>query len=126
MKTLIAAAAAAILGSAAMADDVLGTWQSEASDTGAFIQVNMVPCGSSICGMITAVGGDGDQSIVGRQIIAGMASEGDGKYRGGTIWAPDEDKVYKSKMDLSGNALEVSGCVLGGLVCRGQTWSRVN
>ena len=26
---------------------------------------------------------------------------------------------------LSGDALEVKGCVAGGLICRGQTWTRI-
>ena len=39
-------------------------------------------------------------------------------------WAPDRDKVYSSKMELSGSILEVSGCVFG--ICRAQTWTRVN
>ncbi|MEO0924159.1 MAG: DUF2147 domain-containing protein, partial [Pseudomonadota bacterium] len=37
--------------------------------------------------------------------------------------APDRDKVYKSKMSLSGNALKVSGCVA--VICRSQNWVRV-
>jgi uncharacterized protein (DUF2147 family) len=53
-----------------------------------------------------------------------MTAEGDGEYSGGKIWAPDRDKVYSSKMALSGETLEVSGCVL--VVCRAQSWTRVN
>jgi uncharacterized protein (DUF2147 family) len=25
-----------------------------------------------------------------------------------------------------GNAMQLSGCVLGGLICRSQTWTKVN
>ena len=53
-----------------------------------------------------------------------MAADGGGKYSGGKIWAPDRDKTYRSKMELSGDRLKVSGCV--GPICRGQTWARVN
>ncbi|MEL7184660.1 MAG: DUF2147 domain-containing protein, partial [Pseudomonadota bacterium] len=65
-------------------------------------------------------------SIVGRQIIWDMQPQGGGAYGGGRIWAPDQDKTYRSKMSLNGNRLKVEGCVLGGAICRGQTWSRVN
>ena len=126
MKKIIASAALAVLGSAASADDVLGTWQSEPGETGGFILVNMVQCGSKICGTIAEVVGNDNTSIVGRQIIEGMSPNGGGKYSGGTIWAPDNDRTYRSKMTLSGSSLEVEGCVLGGVICRGQTWSRVN
>ncbi|MEM1236233.1 MAG: DUF2147 domain-containing protein [Pseudomonadota bacterium] len=126
MKTMIAAAALAVLGTAAAADDVLGKWQSEPGETGGYIHVVMAQCGTKICGTISEVIGNDNTSIVGREIIADMSPNGGGEYSGGTIWAPDTDKTYKSKMSLSGNSLEVKGCVLGGAVCRGQTWTRVN
>lgn len=126
MKTLLAAAVAAVLGTSAFADDVLGTWKSEPGETGGFIHVTMNQCGTKICGTIAEVIGVDDQSIVGRQIIADMSPNGGGRYSGGTIWAPDQDRTYRAKMSLSGDALEVEGCVLGGAICRGQTWNRIN
>ena len=63
---------------------------------------------------------------LGKQLIWDMGVDGGGYYSGGKIWAPDADKTYKSKMSLDGNTLTVKGCVAGGLVCRGQDWSRVN
>ena len=60
---------------------------------------------------------------VGKRMIWDMAAKGDGSYSGGRIWAPDRDKVYKSKMQLDGNTLSVSGCVA--VICRSQTWTRV-
>ncbi|MEM9794644.1 MAG: DUF2147 domain-containing protein, partial [Pseudomonadota bacterium] len=43
---------------------------------------------------------------------------------GGQIWAPDDDKTYRSNMALDGDSLKVEGCVA--IFCRGQTWTRVN
>ncbi|MEL6700246.1 MAG: DUF2147 domain-containing protein [Pseudomonadota bacterium] len=126
MKHLIAAAALAVLGTAASADPVLGTWKSQPGETGGFIHVSMAQCGTKICGTIVDVIGNDNTSIIGRQIIANMSPNGGGAYSGGTIWAPDTDKTYNSKMSLSGGSLEVQGCVLGGAVCRGQTWTRLN
>ncbi|MEL6913371.1 MAG: DUF2147 domain-containing protein [Pseudomonadota bacterium] len=126
MKSIFAAAVLALFGSAAAADDVLGLWKSEPGETGGFIHVNLAQCGTKICGTITEVIGNDNTSIVGRQIIADMSPNGGGAYSGGTIWAPDNDRTYRSKMQLSGNSLEVEGCVLGGAICRGQTWTRLN
>ena len=45
---------------------------------------------------------------------------------------PDEDGIEEALEALDGlifsggNDLELSGCVLGGLICRSQTWKRVN
>lgn len=127
MKKLFAATLGLILlAGAAMADPVLGTWKSEPGETGGYIHVKMSVCSGKICGVITKVVGNSNTSIVGRTIINNMSPNGGGKYSGGTIWAPDTDKTYRSKMELSGNTLVVKGCVAGGLICRGQNWSRIN
>lgn len=61
---------------------------------------------------------------VGKKIIWDMVAEGDGAYGAGKVWSPDRDKTYNSKMQMTGNGLAISGCVLG--ICRdGGTWTRV-
>ncbi len=34
-------------------------------------------------------------------------------------------KTYAGKGTLSGDTLKMKGCVLGGLICESQTWSRL-
>ena len=127
---------ASIFVTPAMAADVMGTWQSEVSEDGNFIHVEMAPCVSNaalVCGtIIKAENVDpakGDRQrrakLVGKVMINDMAADGDNYWDDGTIWAPDDEETYSSKMELKGEVLEVSGCVLGGLICRGQDWTRV-
>ncbi len=129
--SIIAAAALCVLSTAATADPVDGLWKTEPNEDGNYLQVSIQPCGSATCGTIdSAFDGSGDQVLdyehLGKQMIWDMTPEGDGAYGGGKIWAPDKDKTYNSKMSLNGqNQLTVKGCVAGGLVCRGQTWTRV-
>jgi uncharacterized protein (DUF2147 family) len=116
---------------AGAADPVDGMWKTAPGDTGGYLHVSIGPCGSNICGTIKAAyKKDGsltsDYEHLGKRLIWDMNVDGDGYYSGGKIWAPDTDKTYKSKMALSGGKLEVKGCVAGGLICRGQDWSRVN
>lgn len=123
MKKLMTVAAMAVtLASGASADPVDGVWRSQPTDDGAYITVTMGECGANICGTIRSVHGGGDNSIAGKRIIWNMQPRGGGEYRGGKIWAPDQDKTYNSRMTLSGNTLRVSGCVLG--ICRSQNWTR--
>ena len=35
-----------------------------------------------------------------------------------------DQKIYNSKMSLSGNTLSVSGCIL--IFCKAQNWTKVN
>lgn len=117
-----------LLSSMAQADPITGQWKTQPDDDGASGVVDIAPCGKDICGtLIQAFNGSGtqvkDAPSLGRQIIWDMQTQGDGKYGNGKIWAPDRDKTYNSKMELSGDTLKVSGCVLG--ICRSQVWTRV-
>lgn len=123
MKKVLLAAVMALTAGVASADPVAGTWQTQTGETGGYLHVAIAPCGGSICGKITKVVNNDNTSIVGKRIIWDMKAKGNGAYSGGKIWAPDVDKTYRSKMALSGNALKVSGCVLG--ICRSQTWKRI-
>lgn len=133
IRALGLAAIVATIGGSAFASDVYGTWKSAPNDEGAYIHVEIGPCASSaakVCGkIIDAFNGDPKRrdAIVGKNIIENMSPDGANKWSDGTIWAPDDDETYSSEMELKGgNVLEVSGCVLGGLICRGQDWTRVN
>ena len=123
-RLALALAAATAFAVPAAADPAEGTWRSQPGETGGYIHVRIATCGSNVCGTITDVVGNTNTSIVGRRIIWDMQPRGNGQYRGGKIWAPDQDKTYNSKMTLSGNSLQVEGCVA--VFCRGQTWTRIN
>ena len=56
-------------------------------------------------------------------MVKDMKSDDGANYSGGTIWDPEKDKIYKSKMHLKGNVLDVEGCV--SIICSGQDWKRV-
>lgn len=113
----------------ASAQDVSGLWQTEAGDEGGFLHVQMAPCGDMMCGTINRAFGNDRKPVegyehAGKKMIWDMKADGDGAWKGGKIWAPDRDKTYGSKMELTANGLKVSGCVAG-LICRSQLWRKV-
>jgi uncharacterized protein (DUF2147 family) len=122
LKGILVAIALAAPAGAASAQSAEGLWRTEPGKTGAWLEVRIAPCGGALCGTVAAQHG-AKTNLVGRQLIAGMRPDGDGRWSGGTIWAPDDDKTYRSRMTLAGNALKVEGCVL--VICRGQTWTRL-
>ncbi|MGR3503304.1 DUF2147 domain-containing protein [Pseudaestuariivita sp.] len=126
MKHFIAAAALALVAGGAAADPVLGTWKTQVDD-GNYAHVQMYSCGGKICGKIAKAfnsSGEFATENKGKNLVWDMVAQGGGSYKSGKIWQPSTDKVYRSKMSLSGNTLKVSGCV--GPICKKQTWSRVN
>lgn len=130
MKTLMLGVVASLaLAAPALADPIYGTWKTIPDDNGNFGHIQVAACGAKICGKLVKSFDGAGQSIAsennGRNIIWDMEAQGGGSYGGGKVWSPDRDKTYNSKLELSGNKLKVSGCVLG--ICRdGGTWTRVN
>ena len=110
VTTIFAVLALSVTGALA-ADPAMGMWKSERVQTGGYIHVKITKCGDNICGEIKDVVGNDNRTIIGRDIILGMQIKGNGKYAGGTIWAPDTDKTYSSKMTLKGDALLVKGVI---------------
>ncbi len=116
---------------AARADDITGTWLSQSGET----RVRVSPCGGQFCGTIVWVSKPGkdvnnpdeskrDRSLVGIQMIT-MKSTGSANYSG-HLYNYQEGKTYSGKASVSAAGLALSGCVLGGLICRTQTWKRVD
>ncbi len=126
MKYMIIAALMAVVGGTAFADPVQGTWKTEVDD-GAYAHIAMTTCGTKVCGTIAKAfdaSGPIASENIGKQLVWDMVPAGDGSYASGKIWQPSTGKVFNSKMALSGNVLNVSGCV--GPFCKKQTWTRVN
>jgi uncharacterized protein (DUF2147 family) len=111
-RFILAAAATLALGSAALADPIVGNWKTEAGTTAAIAQ-----CGGGFC--ITLRSGEHK----GKQI--GTFSSSGGTNYAGKITDPANDKTYSGKASIAGSALKMSGCVLGGLICRTQTWTKL-
>ncbi len=130
MKAILGSVAMVLWAGAAMAaDPVEGIWKTKPDDNGNFGYVQIKPCGAALCGtLIQSFDGTGakmDSENIGKKIVWDMMAAGGGSYVDGQVWAPDRDKTYNSKMQLTGNTLAVSGCVLGGLICRASDWTRI-
>lgn len=127
MRMILTAAVAAIgFAGTAWADPAVGTWKTQVDD-GAYAHVKMTTCGANLCGTIARTFNDTGEyksANLGKKLVWDMTPAGGGKYKSGKVWQPSTGKTFKSKMSLSGNSLQVSGCV--GPICKKQKWSRVN
>lgn len=126
MRKFIIAAALAVAGTAAAADPIEGVWQTQ-PDEGSFAYVTVAPCGSAFCGTISRTFKDGAEfqsPNIGKQIVRNMTAQGSGEYEG-QVWRPANDKIYNGKASVSGDRMSLSGCVAGGLICKSQTWAKI-
>jgi uncharacterized protein (DUF2147 family) len=108
----LAVAASMLFTGAALADPIEGKWRTEAGST-----AQISPCGGAFC--IKLVSGSHSGKQIGKMTAAGANSYS------GSITDPNNDKTYKGKASVSGGSLSLSGCVLGGLICRAQNWQKL-
>ncbi len=118
-------------GTAAPAQDVTGTWLTE----GGRSQVRVAPCGAARCGTIIWTEAQArdvnnpdparrGENLVGVRILQDARRTGDGWT--GSLYNPLDGRTYTGRMRrISAAQLELSGCVLAGLICRSQTWTRI-
>jgi uncharacterized protein (DUF2147 family) len=109
-----------------------GTWLSQTGET----RVRIAPCGAQMCGTIVWVKSPGKdvqnpdpaqrgRDLVGLRMIA-MSPSGADQWRG-TLYRYTDGQTFSGTMKMTGqNTMELSGCVMGGIICRAQTWSRAN
>jgi len=111
----------------AQAQGITGIFQTQPNDDGNLGMVEFYDCGGKYCGRLVKSFDKAGREIAsphaGKDIVAGMVDEGGGRFSGGTIWDPGADRTYKSRMQLDGRSLDVSGCVA--VFCKTQHWTRV-
>jgi uncharacterized protein (DUF2147 family) len=83
--------------------------------------VSIGSCGENFCGFVSW---SKDGQMIGKPVLIGMKPNG--KAWSGAIVNARDGQKYSGRMSLRGEeVLKVEGCVLGGMVCGGQQWSRL-
>ena len=115
MKRLMVAAAGLSLTMAgiAHADPIEGTWKMPSG-----YNAKIAPCSEGFC--LTYTTGPYKGKTFGT-----MKPSGGGAYSGSVTDYTKGGKQYSGKGQIDGNSLSVSGCVLGGLICRSQELKRI-
>jgi uncharacterized protein (DUF2147 family) len=110
----------------------VGTWLSQSGET----RVRIAPCGTQMCGTVVWVKNPGkdvhnpnlaerNRDLVGIPMIK-MSPSGENQWNG-TLYRYTDGQTFRGTMKLSGQkTMELSGCIMGGFICRAQTWMRVN
>lgn len=94
------------------AEEILGNWKTQSG-----VNASITKCDNSFCVKLTSGNYSGMR-------IGQLNANGGQKYKG-WIKDPEKNKKYTGKATVKGNSLSLAGCVLGGLVCRSQKWSRM-
>jgi uncharacterized protein (DUF2147 family) len=117
----------------AHAADPLGTWYTADNDS----QVRITNCGGALCGAIVWLKEPNDPDTgkpktdkhnpdAGKQNqpLIGMKPSGPDQWSG-DVYNAQDGKTYSGSFTMTGqNAAQLKGCVMGGLICKGQSWTR--
>jgi uncharacterized protein (DUF2147 family) len=141
IKLALCAVAALAAASPAVAADPNGTWLTEPGTS----RIRIADCGGALCGTIVWLRDPIDpetqkqrldkfnadasrrtRPLMGTTIVIGMKPAGAEKWSG-QVYNAEDGKTYTGSITMQGaNALKLEGCALGGFLCKGQTWTRVN
>jgi uncharacterized protein (DUF2147 family) len=105
----------------ALAADATGIWLRPS--TGA--QVEFYACGGNLCGKVVAQKDPAKKDTIGKVIMSGAKKTGENTWKG-SLLNLDNGQTYSGVVTLeNAKALKLEGCVLGGVICTGETWTRV-
>lgn len=111
--------------------DIVGRWRDSDGES----EIAISRCGPALCGKIVWLKEarfdifNPDESLrkrslLGLQVLTGFKSAAKGALEG-EGYNPADGKTYRTTLELtSARSLVVRGCVLGGLICDDDTWSR--
>lgn len=118
---------------AASAEDAFGVWRHPENGS----LVRMYQCGGGLCAKVIKVRDPSrkdvhnpdpelrSRPIEGIVIMHGARKSGENRWKG-RLYNTQDGETYSGVITVkSEKQLELEGCVLGGLLCQGVTWTRV-
>ena len=106
----------------------IGVWQNPKGT----IRVRTRLCGNLLCGNIVWASAKamadardaGVNSLIGTELLSDYRHSGAGLWTG-QVYVPDQGRRFYSTIEQKGpNDIRISGCILGGLLCKRQDWTR--
>lgn len=96
------------------------------------VTVEIAPCGTLLCGAVVAASSEAQQDareggtaqLIGTRLLRDYHHTAAGQWQG-RVFVPDRgDTFYSTISQLDSSRLRISGCILGGLICKSQVWQR--
>ena len=133
LAIVFAFALALLVPIAVSAADATGEWLIEDGDA----RVRIAHCGADLCGSVAWIK-EGSPTVdvnnpdpakrsrplIGSEVLLGLKPSGTGEWTG-SLYDAENGRTYVGKLTIVDERhIKVAGCVLGGLICETQTWTR--
>lgn len=133
LAIVFAFALALLVPIAVSAADATGEWLIEDGDA----RVRIAPCGADLCGTVAWIKEGSptvdvnnpdpakrSRSLMGSEVLLGLKPSGTSEWTG-SLYDAENGRTYVGKLTIVDERhIKVAGCVLGGLICETQTWTR--
>jgi uncharacterized protein (DUF2147 family) len=111
----------------AQASDVYGVWRNPKDS----VHVEVKPCGENACGYVVWASAKAQRAareagneLIGLQIFREMTPTRTGAWQG-KVFVPDLNKTFSGRAEaLDTSRLKAKGCLVAGMVCKSQIWTR--
>lgn len=129
MKRTLILLASMLLAAPASAQALEGQWTNYKKN----VVVQVERCGNAYCGRVVQASEKakakarkgGTPNLIGTQILTGLRPLGDGRFRGQAFVPKRNLRATATVQQISDDVMQVQGCVLGGLLCDKERWTRV-
>jgi uncharacterized protein (DUF2147 family) len=110
------------------APPVVGVWHNPKNS----VAVRTGACGDKLCGWVVRANDQaqadardgGTPKLIGTALLREYRPSGRRKWSG-QIYVPDMGRTFGSTITLvDSNTIDVKGCLIGGFLCKTQTWRR--
>ena len=110
------------------APSVVGVWHNPKNS----VAVKTGACGDKLCGWVVRANDQaqadardgGTPKLIGTALLREYRPSGRRKWSG-QIYVPDMGRTFGSTITLvDSNTIDVKGCLIGGFLCKTQTWRR--
>ncbi len=120
---LVAGLLVGALAAPALADgpDPMGIWMRGDGNA----RVRMAPCGTDICATNLWIKDPSGGEAVGDKLVMSVTPKSDTTLAG-EAYDEKRNLTYSMEIKVAPDSLSTRGCVIGGLICRNVSWSRVN
>ncbi len=128
-KLAVMIASMLLIAAPASAQALEGQWTNYKKN----VVVQVERCGAAYCGVVVQATEKakakarkgGTPNLVGTQILTGLRPIGEGRFRGQAFVPKRNIRATATVRQLSDDVMQVQGCVLGGLLCDKESWTRV-
>ena len=87
-------------------------------------RVVIEPCPGGYCAINTWIRPGTKGEKVGDKLVMNVSPSGPSTMEG-KAWDPQRNLMYSMTIKVAANTLESRGCILGGLLCKNMSWSRI-